>query len=84
MAKPEQCNSYYQCGYVRWRRDRVNFAAQPLPENEDCGIPIDVCLRDCGFIPLSELRAATDREMRVAFPELKNGRSLPPAEVNQR
>jgi len=84
MAKPEQCDNYNQCGYVRWRRNKVNLMAQPLPEDGDCGISVNVCLRNYGFIPVSEQRAATDTEMRAGFPNLKNGRSLPPAEMDQK
>jgi len=45
MSTKEQCEYYDKCGFVSFRKDTDNNYVVPLPENGDCGINIDTCLR---------------------------------------
>ena len=43
MATAEQCKHHGDCGFVAFRR--TSSIAKPLPEDGDCGIPVDSCCR---------------------------------------
>lgn len=45
MSTKENCNYYDKCGFVIFRKDTGNEFAIPLPENGDCGINKERCIR---------------------------------------
>ncbi len=89
MATAEQCPAYDVCGYVKWRKERPDKHIKELPEDGDCGKPVELdpldgrpfieCARLNPHIPLikvGDMGAQTEDEMKLAFPEnyTKNGR----------
>jgi hypothetical protein len=86
MATHEQCPEYENCGFVKWRRERPDLHAVPLPEDGDCGIDPEKCMRLhlnrapknlINKLMIETYGPATNQEMEVSLPEIytKNGRS---------
>jgi len=45
MATTERCDYYNDCAFVMYRKSRPDTNMAPLPENGNCGINSDECLR---------------------------------------
>lgn len=74
MAIEKECDCYNECGFVQWRKDQPDNHIQPLPENGDCGINPQDCLRRKSNlfvkIELSEYGATNQREFDESLPPI--------------
>ena len=79
MATPEQCKYYGQCGFVRWRQQKLFMEVQQLPEDGDCGIEVGICQRVHAEIPIAvtDFGPQTSREFDVSLPQLTNNNDRP-------
>ncbi len=80
LVRREDCPSYSQCGFVQWRKDGANSGATPMPEDGDCGITMDECLRlneAIPSVPLEKYGPQTSVEMEVSFPLIPNDDGRP-------
>lgn len=70
MATKEQCQSYDQCGFVKWRASGVERQALPLPDDGDCGIEPLFCSRLAPLVPIDvhDFGPKTAEEMETSFP----------------
>ena len=84
MATAEQCPHQSECNFFKWREEKVNLDAQPLPENGDCGIIFERCMRidmNVHEITLDAVGPATHQEMIVSFPKRPNENGRPERRV---
>lgn len=83
METKEQCEFYHECGFVRWRAERVNNQAQPLPENGDCGIKVESCARINPEvpIPIEHYGPYPMEEMEISFKLISNNNGRPPKRI---
>ena len=70
MATEKECPYYDTCGFVKWRSELGSFFGAELPENGDCGIPVDptFCLRQnpmATSVQVEFFGPATTREFKV-------------------
>ena len=79
MATKAECPEYCNCGLVKFREQKPFFEVQPLPEDGDCGVPVDVCPRIDPVIPIAveSVGPQTEREFNVTLPPLPNKSGRP-------
>lgn len=68
MANRETCPYYDQCGFVAFRTKSKDPFVSKIMDGEDCGIPVDLCLRRQGYTDIADKAPFGDREARKAFP----------------
>lgn len=87
MATHEQCPSYNDCGFVKWRNERPDAHILPLPKDGDCGKSAVSCGRLEKFPPpgiklsVEAYGPQTREELDSSFPNIPNNNGRPPRKL---
>jgi hypothetical protein len=68
MATIEQCSLYQDCGFVKWRKEKIYAGAKSLPPDGDCEKDVDLCGRLKDNIPHDAFGPCTREEFDISLP----------------